>query len=114
MESLAAADALGRSLEELKDLLGVTEAGERSAFEERSERWAFRNSGLATKLVDGRVASVFLYADGYEGFAGYRARIAFSFFRVSSSGLRVTPTLAYFFARDASSRASSAHRAQLT
>lgn len=63
---------LGMSLEALKDDLDIAEAGERAVGDEHSEIWAFRESGVVAKAVNGCVTAVVLYSDGYKGFAGYR------------------------------------------
>ena len=63
---------LGKSLEALRDNLGIKEAGERAVVDEHSEIWAFQKSGLVAKAVNDCVTAVVLYSDGYKGFAGYQ------------------------------------------
>ena len=63
---------LGESLEALRDDLDVTETGEQIVVDERTEIWAFRESGLVAKTVNNRVTTVVLYSDGHNGFAGYQ------------------------------------------
>lgn len=66
------ANVLGKSLQKLRELLDISEAGERTDVDGCDEHWVFRKSGLAAKLTNGHVTSVFLYSDGYEGFAGFQ------------------------------------------
>lgn len=65
-------NTLGKSLEELKDHLGISETGELTDVLGDGELWVYRKSGLAARLSDGCVTTVYLYSDGYDGFAGFQ------------------------------------------
>ena len=69
---MEAVKALGGSLEELRNLLDISEEGRRISLDGKDELWRFPESGLAAWLVDSRVASVFLYSDSYEGFSEFQ------------------------------------------
>ncbi len=65
-------DALGKSLEELRDYLDLPAGGQRFDISDDTALWSLRGAGVAALLVDGRVNTLFLYSDGYEGFSGYQ------------------------------------------
>ncbi|MDJ0916905.1 MAG: hypothetical protein QNJ05_04010 [Woeseiaceae bacterium] len=62
---------LGKSLEELREHLDLPAGGQRFDIGDDTVLWSFRSSGVAALLSKGLVNTLFLYSDGYEGFAGY-------------------------------------------
>lgn len=64
-------EALGQNLDELRELLGLTERANIQV-EENGTYAEFRHTGIAALIVKKRISTIFLYADGVDGYQGYR------------------------------------------
>ena len=67
-------EALGRTLDEFRELLGVTEQA-RIQVEDHGTYAKFLQTGIAVLLKDHRIASIFLYAEGHDGYQAYRGNL---------------------------------------
>jgi hypothetical protein len=62
---------LGRSLADLQNLLGITEQPNIEPADQGSYA-SYSGTGVAVLMKDAKVVSLFLYANGHDGFSGYR------------------------------------------
>jgi len=71
--AITAVSVLGKDLDESLKILGLKKRkGAQQVTEDLDEYWTFLSSGAALLLKNGSVSSVFLYADGHDGFTGFQ------------------------------------------